>query len=113
MAYRKLKNIILQNESGNYADGEGLIVFGIGLAAIGKNKVVLGRYNNPLEESDDDALVIGGGTPTNRETSIRITRTGEILVAGGGYVYMDNPVTELIDSVYMLDNDGKIKQVTL
>jgi hypothetical protein len=48
MAYRKLKNIILQNESGNYADGEGLIVFGIGLAAIGKNKVVLGRYNNPL-----------------------------------------------------------------
>ena len=110
----KKPNIILDNNSGNSVNGEGLVAIGVGLSAVGKDKVVLGRYNNPAEERLDDALVIGAGTSEKPSTILRVNRSGQVLMgAGGGNVYMTSPTTGEIIPVYMLDNDNKIKEVTL
>lgn len=107
-------NTELNNGTGNAALGKDSIAIGQGCVALGLNQTVLGAYPEvPTGDASNDKFILGAGRNANeRNTILRVTESGELIV-GGGEVYMLSPDTGDIIQVYMLGSNNRIKKVYL
>ena len=99
----------LNNGTGNRALGKDSVAIGQGAVAVGDKQTVLGRYPEiPTGDTSSDALIIGAGrSEFDRETVLRVTKEGEVLIGAGRPVLMKSPDTYELKEVYFVNQSRK------
>ena len=103
------------NGTGNANYGRRGHALGTGCVTVGDDQMVLGRYPEiPTGDASTDAFIIGGGrSKDERQTALRVTESGEVLIQGGTPVYMIHPDTLDIVQVYFVGRNRRIKEVLI